>query len=230
MLNQLYALVEQSLQDKKLSRNETSVFRQLLLEADLTVRERDLLRRRIYELAREHMKDPRDGDVLLCLEDIHKILDQVFAPQKQHTEVLFFPSEDSFDRVIQVLKSAKQSLDICVFTITDDRIAEVLLRHQQAGLQIRVISDDEKAADLGSDVIDLARQGIRVRFDDSPDHMHHKFAILDNRLLLTGSFNWTRSASLRNQENLIITDQPSLLSAFQQEFDRLWAQFSPEKR
>lgn len=230
MLNQLYQFVEQSLQDRKLTRNELSVFRQLLSEADLDARERDLLRRRIYELAYEQLKDPRDRDVLSWIEEFHKALDHLFTPQKQQMEALFFPSEDSYQRVIQVLKGAKQSLDICVFTITDDRITDVLFRHQEAGLPIRVITDDDKAADLGSDVIDLARQGMSVRFDNSPDHMHHKFAIIDRRLLLTGSFNWTRSASLRNQENLIITDQPALVASFQQEFDKLWHQFSPENR
>lgn len=43
-------------------------------------------------------------------------------------------------------------------------------------------------------------------------HMHHKFAIVDARLLINGSFNWTRQAVLYNQENCVITDNPQLVS------------------
>jgi phosphatidylserine/phosphatidylglycerophosphate/cardiolipin synthase-like enzyme len=45
-------------------------------------------------------------------------------------------------------------------------------------------------------------------------------------VLLTGSFNWTRSASEVNQENVIVTDDPRLVGAFVTEFERLWIQMS----
>jgi mitochondrial cardiolipin hydrolase len=61
-----------------------------------------------------------------------------------------------------------------------------------------------------------------VRLDRSPDHMHHKFAVFDRTTLATGSFNWTRSASEFNQENLVITANPALVNAFSEEFERLW--------
>jgi len=44
-------------------------------------------------------------------------------------------------------------------------------------------------------------------------HMHHKFAIVDGRLLINGSFNWTRQAVLYNQENCVVTDNGSLVSS-----------------
>jgi phosphatidylserine/phosphatidylglycerophosphate/cardiolipin synthase-like enzyme len=55
--------------------------------------------------------------------------------------------------------------------------------------------------------------------------MHHKFSIFDSKTLLTGSYNWTRSAERANQENIILTDEPRLVSSFQGCFDRLWRQF-----
>jgi cardiolipin hydrolase len=52
--------------------------------------------------------------------------------------------------------------------------------------------------------------------------MHHKFALFDDARLLTGSYNWTRSAADCNEENLIVTGDPRLVGPFRQEFDKLW--------
>jgi phosphatidylserine/phosphatidylglycerophosphate/cardiolipin synthase-like enzyme len=52
--------------------------------------------------------------------------------------------------------------------------------------------------------------------------MHHKFAIIDNRILLTGSYNWTFSANHRNDENLMVIDDPEIIEIFQNQFINLW--------
>ena len=60
--------------------------------------------------------------------------------------------------------------------------------------------------------------------------MHNKFAIIDNRLLLTGSYNWTFSANNRNDENLLIIDDPEIIEIFQNQFINLWTnKYSPER-
>jgi cardiolipin hydrolase len=87
---------------------------------------------------------------------------------------------------------------------------------------VRVITDDEKALDLGSDVTALARAGVPVRTDPSPAHMHHKFAVFDRERLLTGSYNWTRGAARDNGENIIVTADPRLIERFARYFERLW--------
>jgi cardiolipin hydrolase len=57
--------------------------------------------------------------------------------------------------------------------------------------------------------------------------MHHKFAIIDNKLLLSGSFNWTRQAITGNHENVLITNNQDILSPYMEEFKRLWKLFDP---
>jgi len=52
--------------------------------------------------------------------------------------------------------------------------------------------------------------------------MHNKFAIIDNRLLLTGSYNWTFSANNRNDENLMVIDDPEIIEIFQNQYINLW--------
>jgi phosphatidylserine/phosphatidylglycerophosphate/cardiolipin synthase-like enzyme len=52
--------------------------------------------------------------------------------------------------------------------------------------------------------------------------MHHKFAVFDERLVVTGSYNWTNSAEHANYENIILLDDPGVVNRFRQEFPRLW--------
>ena len=118
---------------------------------------------------------------------------------------------------------AKQTCDVCVFTITDDRITDAIIRAHARGVNVRVITDDEKSHDLGSDMDKLRASGIPCKMDmGNVAHMHHKFALFDGRRLMTGSFNWTRSASEQNEENLIVTPDPVLVSLFAGRFEYLW--------
>ena len=90
------------------------------------------------------------------------------------------------------------------------------------GVSVRVITDNEKSLDEGSDARGLERVGVAVRVDRSEAHMHHKYAIFDEEVLLTGSYNWTRSAALYNRENLVVTREARLVAAFGRDFEALW--------
>merc|ERR1711974_436479 len=146
---------------------------------------------------------------------------------KPITEALFFPDTDpkdgyNFDRFIEYLESATKSLHVCVFTITDNRIAKILEKHHKDGLDVKILTDNLTAEELGSDTIRMKETGMAVRMDKSEYHMHHKFAIVDGILLINGSFNWTRTASLHNYENVTITNSKDLVSLYDAEFDKLW--------
>ena len=92
---------------------------------------------------------------------------------------------------------------------------------------MRIISDDDKSNDRGSDVDRLAEAGVPVRVDRTQYHMHHKFAVFDERLLLTGSYNWTRGAAEHNEENFIITSEQHFVHSFSNLFGKLWSKFEP---
>lgn len=74
-------------------------------------------------------------------------------------------------------------------------------------------------------VLDLP--GIQVRYGQQSYLMHHKFAVVDQWLLINGSFNWTRQAIAGNNENVFITDNASIVTPYSKEFERLWALFNP---
>ncbi|KAF9938278.1 hypothetical protein BGZ67_000306 [Mortierella alpina] len=139
---------------------------------------------------------------------------------------VFFPSEESYGHLLSTLSSAKKTLDICVFTITDDQITRAIIQAVERGVQVRIISDDDKSEDLGSDVKRLARDhNIPTRVDGSEAHMHHKFVIIDDSLVINGSYNWTKGARFDNREDLTLTNSAKAVQAFKSEFAKLWDAF-----
>ncbi|CAN5132339.1 hypothetical protein BH11PLA2_BH11PLA2_41940 [soil metagenome] len=139
------------------------------------------------------------------------------------SEVFFSPGDACRHRIVHRFNAARKTVDICVFTITDDRITKVILDAHRRKVAIRLVTDNYKAADLGSDVDELRAAGIPVKVDETLVHMHHKFAIFDCTRLLNGSYNWTRGAAEQNAENIVDTGDEVLLKAFQHEFDAMWA-------
>ncbi|MCT4664410.1 MAG: phospholipase D-like domain-containing protein [Flavobacteriales bacterium] len=139
--------------------------------------------------------------------------------------VAFSPSDECQELILQSIKKAKQQIDICVFTISDNDISKEIIRAKKRGVHIRILTDNDKQFDKGSDIYDLEKAGITVRFDRTDNHMHHKFAIFDHKELLTGSYNWTRSAKLYNNENIIIVKHPKMIDDFQEEFNQLWQKY-----
>ncbi len=146
------------------------------------------------------------------------------------TDACFSPQHDCVARIIRLFQQARETVDVCVFAITDDRISEAMTGAHRRGVRLRVITDDDKQLDIGSDIQRLAQAGIPVRMDKTEFHMHHKFALFDRALLLNGSYNWTRSAALNNEENFILTGELRLIRPFTELFEQLWQDFDDAKR
>ncbi|MFC6999029.1 phospholipase D-like domain-containing protein [Rufibacter roseus] len=151
----------------------------------------------------------------------------LFRTSTVETGVFFSPGDECLQAILKFIKGAQASLKICVFTISDDRISKAIVEAYERGVEVLLLTDNEKLYDKGSDIRDLAAAGLEIRVDNTHNHMHHKFAIADNRHVLTGSYNWTRSAALYNHENILITSDKHTAVAYCQEFDRLWKEMVP---
>ncbi|MGB0776341.1 MAG: phospholipase D-like domain-containing protein [Akkermansiaceae bacterium] len=210
-----------SLEDFTISRSERKELKPLLaaVQGDRTGQAK--VRQLAFRMATSAMEEVGEVTAMDWLEGVIKLL--YSNEMKVRASAYFSPGEDCLHRIRRMISEASQTLDICVFTITDNRIVERLEDAHRRGVRVRIISDDMKSEDLGSDMERLERQGIPCLYDRTSAHMHHKFAIADGGLLLSGSYNWTRSASTENNENIIISDNAKLLGGFQSEFDRLWS-------
>ncbi len=227
-MNELADALTQSFEDRRFTRGEQRAFRARVQEAGLDARSRAALRHAALGLVREALPGRDAERALDWLEEALRLLQPDDEERAASVaEAHFAPGDGPAHRLVGMIDDARTGIDVCVFTITDDRIAQALLRAHGHGVPVRVITDDDKAEDRGSDIRELARAGVPLRVDQSPHHMHHKFALFDERLLATGSYNWTRSAADKNQENLLVTGDPRLVTPYAELFERLWVEFAP---
>lgn len=220
-MTSLEQLFHQTFEDQTFTRSERQTLRKVLQKEALTARELAVLRAKIFDIAREKLEDFEARQVIEWLENANKLL---LPPKKAafKNKVYFSPGDDCLNAILSHIQKCKQRIDICVFTISDNRISREIENSFRRGVRVRILTDTPKLHDKGSDIYRLASYGLHVRVDDFDTHMHHKFAIFDGKIVLTGSYNWTRSAAVANEENILITDDPLTLKPFQKEFDRLW--------
>ena len=212
-----------TLADGRLSRAERQALSEVLRETPLDAAHLAQLRARGFALARERTTDPRALEALEWVEDLSKLLVHLEKPVLAGaSHACFSPGETCLMAILGELGRTRKTADICVFTITDDRIARAILDAHARKVVVRVITDNDKQYDGGSDVAGLRAAGIALKVDETEHHMHHKFAVLDGATLLNGSYNWTRSAGSFNEENLVVTSEPGLVHAFARQFDALW--------
>jgi len=212
--------------DLELSQSERYELRDILQDLHFDTEKLAFLRNRALDIVREELPGSKEHKVLKWLGEVIKLLDGARTPNVRPISKAFFsPGEDCLEEIRIQLIGAKKTLDICVFTLTDDRLTRAVEAVAAKGCKVRLISDNLKRFDAGSDTEQLARNGIDVVYDRAEDHMHHKFAIVDGTILINGSFNWTRSASRGNYENITVTNDIQLLQRFKAEFERLWRLF-----
>jgi len=222
---QLDQLLRDGAQDFNLDNAERFQLREL--GARIDAEQIRYLRNRAFAMARElTLADTGNAlPVLRWLEQVVKTLDLSTVPAAAGTTAFFTPGEACLRKLRELCRGARRSIDVCVYTIADDRLSDELSAAHDRGVQVRIISDNDKRFDDGSDIARLEAHGIAVRLDDAPFHMHHKFALFDGEQLANGSFNWTRSATSSNQENLVVSRDAYLIRCFGGQFEELWEQF-----
>ena len=148
----------------------------------------------------------------------------LFAAVAPASEVYFSPNGGARQRLVRAIEESRKTIDIAVYNFTAYELAEALYAAKTRGVHVRMLVDREMAETGGSGVRGLRLNGITVRTLGVPQQslMHNKFAVFDERLVVTGSYNWTNSAEHVNYENLVVLEEPTLVARFHQEFHRLW--------
>ncbi|WP_299754971.1 phospholipase D-like domain-containing protein [uncultured Chloroflexus sp.] len=139
-------------------------------------------------------------------------------------ENYFTPRERPAARIVEMINGARRSVLFMAFSFTNDEIARAMIARQQAGVPVRGVFERRNAGGVGSDFGMLRDGGVEVLEDGNCYTMHHKVIIIDERIVITGSYNFTTRAERTNDENLLIIDDPKLAAEYLAEFERVFEQ------
>jgi phosphatidylserine/phosphatidylglycerophosphate/cardiolipin synthase-like enzyme len=135
-------------------------------------------------------------------------------------EVAFAPRDDTEKVVIELIRSARRSLEVQAYAFTSRNIADAMVAAQRRGVRVEVLADAQmNRREKGNAIGRLLAAGVPVAFETRYNAAHNKVIIVDAEgprcALLTGSYNFTWSANNRNAENLLIVrDHCALVRAY----------------
>lgn len=151
-------------------------------------------------------------------------------------EIYFSPEDDLQKKLISYIDAEQKAIYVAIFSFTDRKIAQALVRAKERGVEVIVVADPGFLRDRYTKIGWLAGHGIPIYMYDpktSPNHqatisnvMHHKFVIFfqnrdDRALVWTGSFNFTKSARLSNQENVVVLASAKVVARYHEKFEKL---------
>lgn len=142
-------------------------------------------------------------------------------------QILFSPEDGPVPVMERVLGLADTSIKFMTFSFTLDEVGDVLLEQVGEGVVVEGIFEVRGSETEFSEMPRLFCAGVDVRQDGNPGTFHHKVFIIDDSIVLTGSFNISVSATERNDENMIIISDPLLAAQYVAEFERTQAIAEP---
>jgi competence ComEA-like helix-hairpin-helix protein len=146
------------------------------------------------------------------------------------TEVYFSLYDDPEAVIINNIATAEEFINIAMYTFTDVEIARAILEARDRGIDIKILLDRSQVKAKYSRSRYFIQNGIEVRISSNNYIMHNKFAVIDNEIVITGSYNWTASAGERNDENLLVIDDNYIVERYYDQFNNLWDnKYSPER-
>ena len=133
----------------------------------------------------------------------------------------FSPDNDILSSLLKEIGSAKKSIHFMAFSFTQDALGKAMLDSHESGIEVRGVFEKRQVSKY-SEYEPMKAAGLPVIQDRNNRAMHHKVIIIDEEIVVTGSYNFSRNAEERNSENLlIIKGNPNIAQAYLGEFNRV---------
>jgi phosphatidylserine/phosphatidylglycerophosphate/cardiolipin synthase-like enzyme len=140
-------------------------------------------------------------------------------------DVFFSPDDGVLSALIPLLDSAEQSIHFLAFSFTSNELGDIIRAKAEEGLTIAGVMDQEQvSSNQGTEFDPFQQAKLDVLIDGIPGQMHHKVIIVDEKIVAFGSYNFSKSAEERNDENLLIIYDADIAKQFILEFGRVWDQ------
>ena len=136
-------------------------------------------------------------------------------------ENYFSPVDKVMDKLVSYVQGAQKSIRFMIFTYTDTNLANAMIARNQAGVDTEGVIEDRGASEGA--MVPLFCAKVPVKVDGNKYTMHHKIIVIDESTVITGSFNFTKSADQENDDNVLVIHNSDLARLYLQEFDRVWA-------
>jgi phosphatidylserine/phosphatidylglycerophosphate/cardiolipin synthase-like enzyme len=155
------------------------------------------------------------------------------ASAEMAVQACFSPQGKCSTHIVREIENAERELLVAVYAFTSDDLAGALVQAKKRGLMVQVIIDrefDSRNDNSKGKFLEVQRIPVRRLSGGKPPHsardvglMHQKFAVIDRRIVFTGSYNWTQAADNLNDENLLLfRDAGPLAEEYRRIFVRLW--------
>jgi phosphatidylserine/phosphatidylglycerophosphate/cardiolipin synthase-like enzyme len=152
---------------------------------------------------------------LLCISALLTIAHaQPATPPSPAWQVYFSPAGGATTAICQALGNARSSILVQAYSFTSAPIADALIRAHKKGVRVQVLLDKSQQQMKYSCIDILMAAGVPLLIDASHAIAHNKVMIIDNEILITGSFNFTKAAEERNAENLLIIHNKDLSAKY----------------
>ncbi len=137
--------------------------------------------------------------------------------------LIFGAEADEVGALKAVIESAEHSIHIMTFVFSLEELAEaMLLQAARRGVTVRGIFEKRNSTANWSQLPALHCAGADMRQDGNRYTLHHKVIIIDQRTVLTGSFNFSNNAAKSNDENILIINNATIAGRYLDEWRRLW--------
>lgn len=136
-------------------------------------------------------------------------------------EVYFAPEDQAASHLLPVLSGARRNVRFMAFAFTSQSIVDTLIELARRGISVEGIIEERNLDIPLSQYNRLKEAGIPVRKDGNPYYMHHKVFIVDDEVVVLGSYNFTGNAERINDENLLVIYNAEVARAFLNEYNRV---------
>ena len=138
-------------------------------------------------------------------------------------EVAFSPNNGVTPTVVKALGEAEHTILVSAYSFTSKDIAAALLDAKKRGVVVKIILDKSQISQKYSSATFFTNQGFDLRIDIKHAIYHDKVMIIDDKTVITGSFNFTKAAETKNAENLLVLrDNPQLAKLYTQDWWYNW--------
>jgi phosphatidylserine/phosphatidylglycerophosphate/cardiolipin synthase-like enzyme len=140
-------------------------------------------------------------------------------------DVYFSPDDGVQQSFVELVENSEKSITFLTFSFTADEIGDAVRARALEGVKVQGVMDNEQInSNAGTEFDPFLQAGLEVLRDANPGQMHHKFMVIDNSIVIFGSYNFTNSAEDRNDENLLVIYNTEIAAQFIAQFQRVHAQ------